>query len=69
MKINPLSCIDFYKTGHHVQYPLGTEYIYANFTPRSAINGVNEYIICIKSPTDIKTIRKNIMEEIANDKD
>jgi nicotinamide phosphoribosyltransferase len=26
---------DFYKTGHIRQYPTGTEYVYANFTPRS----------------------------------
>jgi nicotinamide phosphoribosyltransferase len=26
---------DFYKTGHIAQYPAGTEYVYANFTPRS----------------------------------
>lgn len=37
MKLNPLSCIDFYKTGHHLQYPEGTEFVYANFTPRSSL--------------------------------
>lgn len=26
---------DFYKTGHIAQYPKGTQYVYANFTPRS----------------------------------
>lgn len=35
MKINPLHCIDFYKTGHRSQYPKGTTEVYANFTPRS----------------------------------
>jgi nicotinamide phosphoribosyltransferase len=27
--------IDFYKSGHHNQYPNGTEAVYSNFTPRS----------------------------------
>ncbi len=36
MKINPLNAIDFYKADHRRQYPAGTEYVYANFTPRSA---------------------------------
>ena len=36
MKINPLLAIDFYKSGHIVQYPEGTEYVYSNFTPRSS---------------------------------
>lgn len=35
MKINPLTCIDFYKSGHRKQYPTGTNLIYSNFTPRS----------------------------------
>lgn len=33
---NPLTNIDFYKADHRRQYPEGTEYVYANFTPRSA---------------------------------
>ena len=36
MKINPLTCMDFYKADHRRQYPEGTEYVYSNFTPRSA---------------------------------
>lgn len=28
--------IDFYKSGHIVQYPKGTEFVYSNFTPRSS---------------------------------
>ena len=36
MKINPLNAIDFYKADHRRQYPDGTEYVYANFTPRSS---------------------------------
>lgn len=27
--------LDFYKTGHHQQYPNGTEYVYSNLTARS----------------------------------
>lgn len=27
---------DFYKTGHHAQYPEGTELIFSNFTPRKS---------------------------------
>lgn len=45
MKLNPLTCIDFYKADHRSQYPKGTELVYSNFTPRSdklfnAIKGV-----------------------------
>lgn len=36
MNINPLTAIDFYKADHRSQYPEGTEYVYSNFTPRSA---------------------------------
>lgn len=35
MKLNPLTQIDFYKTGHVFQYPAGTEAVYSNFTARS----------------------------------
>lgn len=36
MKISALECIDFYKAGHILQFPENTEFIYANFTPRSS---------------------------------
>ena len=36
MQYNPLTAIDFYKSGHRVQYDEGTEYVYSNFTPRSS---------------------------------
>ena len=36
MHINPLTAIDFYKTGHRKQYPDGTTEVYSNFTARSA---------------------------------
>ena len=35
MKINPLHCCDFYKTGHRQQYPKGTTMVYSNLTARS----------------------------------
>lgn len=35
MKLNPLHCIDFYKSDHRRQYPEGTTLVYSNFTPRS----------------------------------
>jgi len=34
--MNPLMAIDFYKADHRRQYPKGTEFVYSNFTPRSA---------------------------------
>jgi nicotinamide phosphoribosyltransferase len=33
--MNGLFLTDGYKTGHHQQYPKGTEYVYSNWTPRS----------------------------------
>lgn len=33
--MNGLFLTDGYKTGHHNQYPKGTEYVYSNWTPRS----------------------------------
>jgi nicotinamide phosphoribosyltransferase len=33
--INPLLLTDGYKTGHHLQYPVGTTLVYSNFTPRA----------------------------------
>jgi len=42
---NAPSCLDAYKTGHHVQYPDNTEIIVSNFTPRgSRILGVNHAV-------------------------
>jgi nicotinamide phosphoribosyltransferase len=34
-KFNPLTALDFYKTGHMPQYPEGTEFVYSNLTARS----------------------------------
>lgn len=43
--INPMCLIDGYKADHRRQYPLGTEFVYSNFTPRqSRIDGVNEVV-------------------------
>ena len=36
MNPNPLTCIDFYKSGHRHQYPEGTTMVYSNLTARSA---------------------------------
>ena len=33
--MNALLLTDGYKTGHHQQYPQGTEIVYSNWTPRS----------------------------------
>jgi len=33
--MNGLLLTDGYKTGHHQQYPAGTEEVYSNWTPRS----------------------------------
>jgi len=35
MKLYPIDLIDFYKSGHKIQYPIGTNMIYSNFTARS----------------------------------
>ncbi len=35
MNINPLTAKDFYKADHRRQYPVGTESVYSNFTPRN----------------------------------
>lgn len=35
MRHNPLTSIDFYKSGHRQQYPEGTTLVYSNFTCRS----------------------------------
>ena len=33
--VDPIFACDFYKVSHYAQYPVGTELIYSNFTPRS----------------------------------
>lgn len=44
-KINPMHLCDGYKCDHRRQYPLGTEYVSSNFTPRmSRIEGVNDVL-------------------------
>lgn len=43
--INPMCLIDGYKADHRRQYPIGTEFVYSNFTPRqSRIDGVNKVV-------------------------
>lgn len=36
MNINPLMAKDFYKVGHKIQYPKGTEGVYSGWTPRNS---------------------------------
>jgi nicotinamide phosphoribosyltransferase len=45
MYINPLNAIDFYKADHRRQYPHGTEYVYSNFTPRSARHAIDSKLV------------------------
>jgi len=46
MKISPLFLTDHYKYSHPKQYPVGTEYVYSNTTPRgSRMEGVNEVVV------------------------
>ena len=42
----PINYTDFYKTDHRRQYPLNTQLVYSNFTPRgSRIDGVDEVVV------------------------
>ncbi len=59
--MNPLMAIDFYKADHRRQYPEGTEYVYANFTPRSSrlanlLEGFDERVVLIGVQAYIKRI-------------
>jgi nicotinamide phosphoribosyltransferase len=59
--MNPLMSIDFYKADHRRQYPEGTEYVYANFTPRSSrlanlLEGYDERVVVIGIQAYIKRI-------------
>ena len=36
MKINPATLLDAYKIGYRQQYPIGTELVYSNLTPRKS---------------------------------
>lgn len=59
--MNPLMAIDFYKADHRRQYPEGTEYVYANFTPRSArlanlLDGYDERVVVIGIQAYIKRV-------------
>jgi nicotinamide phosphoribosyltransferase len=45
MNHNPLLTTDFYKIGHPFQYPNGTQFVYANYTPRkSRLEGVSHMV-------------------------
>ena len=50
MNINPLTQIDWYKGDNRRQYPVGTQLVYSNFTPRSTrhatkVEGVNNKVV------------------------
>lgn len=46
MQYSPTLSCDFYKLSHPAQYPPGTEYVYANTTPRgSRMNGVDHVVV------------------------
>ena len=45
MNMNPLMLIDFYKADHRRQYPLGTEMVYSNFTPRKSRLADNDKLV------------------------
>lgn len=43
---NPMLIADFYKLSHPKQFPVGTEYVYSNTTPRaSRLEGVNAVVV------------------------
>ncbi len=43
--MNPLFLADFYKVGHVIQYPQGTQQVWSNWTPRtSRVDGQNEVV-------------------------
>jgi nicotinamide phosphoribosyltransferase len=45
MGLNPLTLIDFYKSGHLLQYPKGTSQVFSNLTARaSRVDGVREVV-------------------------
>lgn len=46
MNALPILLKDFYKTDHRRQYPVGTEEVYSNFTPRgSRIEGIDAVVV------------------------
>ena len=59
--MNPLMSIDFYKADHRRQYPEGTEYVYSNFTPRSArlaqmLNGFDNRVVFLGLQAYLKRV-------------
>ena len=59
--MNPLMSIDFYKADHRRQYPEGTEYVYSNFTPRSArlantLEGFDQRVVFLGLQAYIKRV-------------
>ena len=59
--MNPLMSIDFYKADHRRQYPEGTQYVYSNFTPRSArlanvLDGFDDRVVFLGLQAYIKRV-------------
>ena len=65
--------IDFYKADHRRQYPEGTEYVYSNFTPRSArlangLDGFDERVIFLGLQAYIKRVLQGQWQQAFFDK-
>jgi len=65
--------IDFYKADHRRQYPEGTEYVYSNFTPRSArlanvLEGFDERVIFLGLQAYIKRVLQDQWQQAFFDK-
>lgn len=45
MTYNPITLIDGYKVDHRRQYPVGTQHVYSNFTPRSSRVPGQEHVV------------------------
>lgn len=68
MKTNPLTLIDGYKADHRRQYPVGTEMVYSNFTPRSTrhapkVEGVDNKIVAFGIQYFIKWLLIEVFDE------
>jgi len=68
MKILPLNQIDYYKADHRSQYPVGTELIYSNLTPRSlnhlpCVAGLDDKIVFVGAQYFIKWFLMEVFNE------
>lgn len=55
-----INAIDFYKADHRSQYPVGTQFVYGNWTPRSTKYAPVDYIVVAGQQGAIK---KNFIEK------